>query len=69
MRKSNRILVKHGERDKLMSIYNCTYPTVRTALGTQPSTDLHYKIRHTAIERGGLEMRVYTSSFPGKKVA
>ena len=53
----NRILVEYGERDKLMSLFNCTYPTVRKALSDTPITKLHLKIRMSAVERGGVEMK------------
>ena len=54
---NNRILVEYGEREKLMSIFNCTYPTVRKALSNAPITVLHQKIRLSAIERGGVEVK------------
>ena len=53
----SQILVEYGERDKLMSLFNCTYPTVRKALGDTPVTKLHQSIRLSAIKRGGVEVR------------
>ena len=50
------ILVNNGVRKKLMELFNCTYPTVRSALKGNVCTALSVKIRKAAIERGGIEV-------------
>ena len=51
------ILIKHSQRKKLMEIFECTYPTIRTALRGNATTKLHFKIRKAALENGGVEMK------------
>ena len=53
---NSQILVNDGERKALKEAFNCTYPTVRTALKGISKTALAYKIRVLAIERGGVEI-------------
>lgn len=51
-----RILVKDGERKFLKELFKTTYPTVRSALRGQTSSELAKSIRMAAIARGGVEI-------------
>lgn len=55
MQKKTVIRVPHTVRRELMRVLNTTYPTVRRALNGDATTDLHRKIRHTALIKGGKE--------------
>lgn len=51
----NKVLVQHGEKKKLMKIFNVSHVTVREALNGETASVLAIRIRKAAIERGGLE--------------
>lgn len=57
LERQNKILVVHGARRKLMTLFNTTYPTVRGALNGNTSSELARKIRKAALTRfNGVEM-------------
>lgn len=47
---TREILLKTGNRAKLMNLFDTTYPTVRAALRYETDTDLAKRIRHYAIK-------------------
>ncbi len=55
---TTKILVNHGDKQKIMKIFQCSYPTVRTALNGKVNSSLAHKIRKTAIEYGGVEVEI-----------
>jgi len=58
----NKIITKHGERNELAKIFKVSLPTVRSALNGYVLTELSIKIRQTAIERGGVEIRTVSEN-------
>ena len=51
------ILTRTGEVKELMRIFSVSKPTVINALKYRVNTQLACRIRKTAIERGGVELR------------
>lgn len=49
----NTIIVDHGVRNKLMKLFNTSYPTVRKALDGKSKSLLSLRIRKAALENGG----------------
>jgi hypothetical protein len=49
------ILVRPGDRRKLMDTFKTNYPTVRSALRYRTNTLLAQRIRAAALEMGGAE--------------
>ncbi len=57
-----KILVNHGDKQKIMEIFKCSYPTVRTALNGKVNSVMATKIRKVAIEQyEGVEVQVVTN--------
>ncbi|MZP67207.1 MAG: hypothetical protein GT597_13795 [Bacteroidales bacterium] len=51
------ILVRMGEKRKLMKLFEVSHVTVRESLRGNVSTELGRKIRKAALERGGIETK------------
>ena len=51
------ILVRMGEKKRLMKLFEVSHVTVREALRGNVSTELGRKIRKAALERGGSETK------------
>jgi len=52
----NEIIVPHGTRDKLVRLFQTSYPTVRAALKGESKSLLSLRIRKGALENGGVEV-------------
>jgi hypothetical protein len=52
----NRIIVKHGEKQKLAELFGHSMPFIRQSLLGERNTLEALKIRKVAIERGGFEV-------------
>jgi len=52
----NAIIVGHGVRNKLIKLFNTSYPTVRKALKGESKSLTSLKIRKAALENGGIEV-------------
>jgi len=55
-KKLNRIIVKHGENQKLAELFGHGMPFIRKSLLGERDTLEALKIRRVAIERGGIEV-------------
>ena len=51
-----RVIVNHGEVNKLADLFGVSLPTVRSALRGKTSTKLSQNIRETALNRGGVQI-------------
>lgn len=60
----NEILVPLGAKAQLKKQFNCSYPTIHTALLGKSKSMLSLKIRHAALEKGGAEIKM---NLNGKK--
>jgi hypothetical protein len=58
-KKLNRILVAHGEKQKLAKLFGHGMPFIRKALAGERDTLEALKVRKTAIERGGFEVVIF----------
>ncbi len=54
---ANQILVKNGDKGRLVKLLNTSFPTVADALNGKVTTSLHLRIRQAAIEMGGMEVK------------
>lgn len=59
---ANKLLVDLGVRNKIRTAFNCSYPTISTALNGKENTALQKKIRVMALELGGIEVKAVTVS-------
>jgi len=50
-----KIIVDHGEKKKLMTLFQVSHVTIREALAGRTKSQLSTKIRTAALERGGIE--------------
>lgn len=55
-KKLNRIIVKHGEKQKLAVLLDLSMPFIRKALLGERNTLLALRVRKLALERGGIEV-------------
>ena len=51
-----RVIVNHGEVNRLAEMFSVSLPTVRSALRGKTSTKLSQNIRKTALDRGGVQI-------------
>jgi hypothetical protein len=54
--KLNRILVAHGEKQKLAELFGHGMPFIRKALAGERDTLEALRVRKAALERGGVEV-------------
>lgn len=54
--KLNRIIVAHGEKQKLAEVFKHGMPFIRKALAGERTTLEAHKVRKAALERGGYEV-------------
>jgi len=59
---ANKLLVDLGVRNKIRAAFNCSYPTISTALNGSENTALQKKIRVMALQLGGIEVKAVTIS-------
>jgi len=55
-KKLNRIIVAHGENQKLAKLFNHGMPFIRKALAGESDTLEALRVRKAALERGGVEV-------------
>lgn len=55
-KKLNRIIVKHGEKQKLAKLFEHGMPFIRQVLLGERNTLEALRVRKAAIERGGFEV-------------
>lgn len=57
MQQKTIIKVNYAVRKEIKEALKTSYPTVSRALNGDATTELHCKIRHVALQKGGIELK------------